>query len=594
MSTGANNLSECNNLPHTNWPLLYNATYSNVESNNAQQTYVDRKEQDTHVQDGNDKQDETHTVYVPVDAGQNLEGVSMSILSLSLKLVISTLLFIFICDYFSVLRADLIVIDMYCRQKLSELNEITKRLQSRLRDVTNTAFEDEFDSDFEVNESNSEHEYVENRNAEIAAPILTVHSSDETLEIPKQQCKTQNDQNNTEGQIFSAISSDCNPQSEPAPKQSRTTNPETNNDAGYCSSSNTHFSLPRHYQYPCTSIHNYSWDSSAEYPARGTKMHINHLLDKLSLDLPPKPPAEADIPMRRNIIDLFAKLREHRNNSQDKNKSNHGVDTCSVPTQTDNINEHSYTINRVTSATSDTSIGGSVPRLSEESQSRNKISTVIREELVAEENDDVVELDDLTTYLITTNIRYRNVDGLVNPLLYQHLVPDFQTTFTVSPEGEAVEQLDSRYARNFSTAMNSDRTDRNSAENDLSQVDTRAKSRTNVLESAESAELLRLTPSGVSGNVSGNIDVTVMHKSSNSDLTSGNSTESTVTTSFEKLSIQQADIETENYCFTVSELSVPGVSRQAPDGGNPVEEVKISVVAKQQDDDVAQDVSTAS
>lgn len=551
VSTGTNNSPKYSTLPYTNWSSFHSASYSNTDSSNAQQTtsYVDHNEQNIHVQNDNNEQDAA----VCVMDDHNLEDVSMSILSLSLK------------------------------QKLSELNEITKRLQSRLRDVTNTAFEDDFDSDFEANESNSEHEDTDNKNAEIAAPAVTVNSSDEILQVSKQQCKTQSDQKdvNSEKQISSDISSDHNSQFEPASKlQSRAINPEIIGTA-YCSNSNMHSNHSTHHQYPCNLISNYSSDSSAEYPARGTKMHINHLLDKLSLDFPIKPQtADTNIPIKRNIVDLFAKLREHRNHHlQTKNKS--GVDTCSVPTQTDNTNEQRIydTTSPITPSTNAVYFSESVSRPNEESQSHNKISTVIREELIAEENDDTVKWDDLTTYLITTNIRYRNVDDMVNPLLYKHLLPDLQATSAVSPEGETVEQLDSQYMKSFSTAMKEDKIDR-SAETNLSQVDAQEKNHTDVSESKESAELIRSMPSSASGNVIGNIDVTVVHKFCDNDLTLGNSTESTVGTSLEKLSIQQVDVETENCRFT--ELPVLEISRQAPDGGNPVEEVNVSVMTKRQ------------
>ncbi|XP_032682983.1 C2 domain-containing protein 3 isoform X2 [Odontomachus brunneus] len=550
------NLSECTNkdLPHTNWSYPFNTLYSNAEESNVQQT-LSYTNQTQCVQDTNKRDEST----CAANTDHSLENVSMSILSLSLK------------------------------QKLNELNEITERLQSRLRDVTNTAFEDDFDSDFEINESSSENEYTDKRNAETSGPKTIASHLLETSQISK-QCKTQSDQSgviNKEQTSF-LIANNDNLRLESISNQSTTINLEAT-DTGYSSSSNTHPSqYSKHYQHqnPYDLTHNYLSDSSAEYPARGTKTHISHLLDKLSLDLPPKPPAGVDMPMKRDIINLFTKLREHRNNLQDKKENNRSVNTCSVPTQTDNISaQHAYTdaTSQASLNISNVYVGESVSKPIEESQSRSKISTVIREELIAEENDDA-EWDELTTYLISTNIRYRNLDGMVNPLFYQHLVvPDLQATSAISPEEEAIEQLDNRYAKSFSMAMNRGT---NSTENNaVFPVDTQIKSRTTLSESEENADFLCEIPSGVPGNVS-NIDVTVMHKSSDNDLTSGNSAESITTASFDKSSIQQVDVETENYCFAISKSSVPEVSRQAPDGGNPVEEVKTVATKRQDDEDV--------
>lgn len=484
-------------------------------------------------------------------------------------------------------RTDVIIINIYYRQKLDELNEITKRLQSRLRDVTNTAFEDEFDSDFEINESCSENEYTDNRNVETLGSAMIVTHSSATSQTPE-QCKIQSDQTGVinKRQTSSFIETHDDTHLESMSNQSTTINLKAT-DTGYSSSSNMHPSqYPKHYQYQnsCDSTHNYLSDRNTDYPARGTKTHISHLLDKLSLDLSPRPLAGVDMPLKRNIINLFTKLRERKNHSQDKEENNCNINTCSVPTQTDNISlQQIYPDVTSQQSFNTNNASESILRPTEESQSCSKISTVIREELVAEENDDS-EWDELTTYLISTNIRYRHLDGMVNPLLYQHLIPDLQVTSVTSPEEETVEQLDNRYAKSFSTSLSRGTIDRSTENNAMFPIDTQIKSRTYLSESDENTELQRATSSGVSGNVSDNIDVTVIHKPGDNDLTSGNSIESTITTSLDKLPVQQIDVGTENYCFTISKLSVPGISRQAPDGGNPIEEVK-TVAMKQQDED---------
>ncbi|XP_014475766.1 PREDICTED: uncharacterized protein LOC106745039 isoform X2 [Dinoponera quadriceps] len=558
-SISATNLSgyTSQDLSHAKWSYPFSILYSNVEANNAQQTLSHANHNQTECMQDNSKQDES---ICTANTDHNLENVSTSILSLSLK------------------------------QKLDELNEITKRLQSRLRDVTNTAFEEDFDSDFEINESNSENEYTDNRSMETLGSAIVATYPPETSRIPK-QCKTQSDQTGviSKKQTAFLVENSDNLLLESISNQSTTVNPETT-DTGYSSSSNTYSSrYPKHYHYqdPYVLTHNYLSDNNGEYPARGTKTHISHLLDKLSLDFPPKPLTGVDVPMKRDIINLFTKLREHRNNLQDKKENSRSVNTSSVPTQTDNLSaQHAYpgVTSRCTFNMSDVCTSENVFRPTEELQSRSKISTVIREELVAEENDDA-EWDELTTYLISTNIRCRNLDGMVHPLLYQHLVPDLQVTSAVSPEEEAVEQLDNRYARNFSTVMNRSTIDRPTENNAVFLLNTQIKSRTNLSEYEENIELLRATPSGVSENINGNIDVTVIHKCSDNDLTPSNSTESTITTSFDKLSVQQVDVGAENYCFAIPKSSVPGVSRQAPDGGNPVEEVKTVAMKRQDDED---------
>jgi len=470
------------------------------------------------------------------------------------------------------------LIDICYRQKLTELDEITKRLQLRLRDVTNTAFEDEFDNDFDIIEPDIDNENTNDRNVEIAHyPQSTVseYSNSETLQMSKQY-EIQNDRNIINDERQTSSISNCNLHFESA--SSRVISSETT-DIGYCSSSNTHFRQPGYYhnQYKnkYNSTCNYLLDNNTEYPVRGTKTHINHLLDKLSLDLSPRPSSKAAIPIRKNILGLLANLQEHRNNSQDKNKNSCDINTCTMLTQTDNEQHaHSYTTNFITSkTTAEESISVESPH--------NRISAVIREELIAEENNDSTNYDELTTYLITSNVRHMDLNSIFNPFLYQHLMPDLQVAAAVSPEGEAVKQLDNRYARSFDIAMHNNNIDL-LKENTLFQNGTQLKNRATILECDKKKEFFSLTPSNISENVDSNIDMAVIYKSSGNDSTSNHNMESTVVMSFDKSSVQ-TEIEAKNYLI-VSELSIPGVSRQAPEGGNPIEEVKTSVATKWQND----------
>ncbi|XP_018360979.1 PREDICTED: uncharacterized protein LOC108759829 [Trachymyrmex cornetzi] len=536
--TNSTNLSRCSNSLQTNWPSLYNAPCTNTELNGAHQISYENQNNNKYVQ--NDCKLNTHI-------GHNLEDVSISFLSSSLK------------------------------QKLTELDEITKRLQSRLHDVTTTAFEDEFDNDFDIIELNIDNENTNDRNVQITYyPQSTVSEYfNNGISQMSKQCGIQSDRNvvNDEKQISSILSSNCNLCFESASNKNRAISSEVT-ALGCYSSSNAHFSQhPGYYhnQYQNSSTYNYLSDNNTEYPVRGTKTHINHLLDKLSLDLPPKSSSETTIPIKKNILELFTNLREHKNNSQDKHK-NYDINTCTVLTQTNNEQyASSSTANFITSKTTiDENISVEMPR--------NSISTVIREELVAEENNDGAICDELTTYLITSNVRHTNPDNIFNPLLYQHLVPDFQFTATVSPEGKVVEQLDNRYIRNF-TVHDSDID--LLKENSVFQNDTELKDRITVLECDKKKEFFCLTPSDMSENIDSSIDMTVIYESSENYLTSDNNTESTVIMSFDKSSIQQTEIEIKNYSI-VSELSVTGISRQAPEGGNPIEEVKTLLEAKQQ------------
>lgn len=457
-------------------------------------------------------------------------------------------------------------------------------MQSRLHDVTNTAFEDEFDNDFDIIEPNSDNENTNDKNVETAQypqSILSEYSNNEASQMPKQgEIQTDRNNINDEGQTSSVISSNSNLHFELVSNKNGATSSEAN-DTGYCSSSNTRFNqhsgyYHNQYQNRYSSMHNYLSDNNTEYPIRGTKTHINHLLDKLSLDLPPRSSSEAAIPIRKNVLELFASLREHRNNSQDKDKNGRDINTYTVLTQTDNEHAHSHTTNFITSKTT---VGESV---SVES-SNNRISTVIREELVAEENNDSTNCDELTAYLITSNIRHMDLDSIFNPLLYQHLVPDLQVTAAVSPEEEAMEQLDNRYATSFDIAMRSNAQNiDHSKENDTSfRNNAQLKDQATASRFDKRKELL--TSSNISENVDNSIDMTVTYKSSENDLTSANSVESTTITSFDKSSVQ-TEVEIKDYCSSLSELSVPGVSRQAPEGGNPVEEVKTSIIANWQND----------
>ncbi|XP_011870211.1 PREDICTED: C2 domain-containing protein 3 isoform X2 [Vollenhovia emeryi] len=159
------NLSRCSNLSEANGPHPYNALCTNTELNGAHQTLSSANQNnDKYVQ---------NDCRLNVETGHNLEDVSMSFLSSSLK------------------------------QKLTELDEITKRLQSRLRDVTNAAFDDEFDNDFDIIEPNSDNENTNDKNIETAQSAVLEYSNNGTSQMSK-QCEIQNDRDVSREICFSS------------------------------------------------------------------------------------------------------------------------------------------------------------------------------------------------------------------------------------------------------------------------------------------------------------------------------------------------------------------------------------------------------
>ncbi|XP_043252777.1 C2 domain-containing protein 3 [Colletes gigas] len=440
------------------------------------------------------------------------------------------------------------------KKKLTELDEITKRLESRLRDVTNTAFEDDFENEFDLNEPNSDNEMCQ-----------VLRSDKKLLHNP--------DIIGNENEIVASGNETRDRSPEPYISHNTAINYEQiKPDAFKMSSSYTKQNLSNdNYQIPHRNEHLLQniktlGSSFADYPERGTKTHINYLLDKLSLQFSPQSGSTTTIPIRTNNIGVLTNLSQN-NDLQSNNKYSQELKVSTVPTQTDNVDDDDPCVNR------------NLPDVSAQLQVTNKMSTVIREELVAEENNDISKCDELTTYLVASNIRHMDLNNIFSPLLYQHLVPDLHYSNT-SPEEEAIEQLDNRYTKAFSTSIGN----RLNKVQNLMEIDAR---------SPENVEQFRMTPSGLSENIDDNIDLTVLHKSSYNDLLSSNSTESTATISLGKSSMKPIDTDiTENSYSTSSETSVLVLSRQAPDGGNPIEDITKPPTAQQNDE--AQNSSSSS
>ncbi|XP_015184258.1 PREDICTED: C2 domain-containing protein 3-like isoform X2 [Polistes dominula] len=560
-STSTTQIPFCDSS-RSNKSSLYsnNIFLNNIQSSNIQQAPVTATYNTT---TSSYTDFDNHIGHPTIDITQSFEDVSMSFLSSSLK------------------------------QKLAELDEITKRLQSRLDDVTNTAFEDYFDNDFDLNEIHNDNENIENRNTDVILPTAAqvsdmhdMHDMHDTHQNTSTNCMYTrvhtNNTNNTNNE-YKQLPERMN--------DNLVTNVNVSNTRDTLnpiSQSNSNL-LNNHYQQDYHTQNDNALYNTETYPLRGTKVHINHLLDKLSLERPVEPYITVGSSMRRNVIDLLTTVQ--KDNAQNNNKSKHEIMKKLKPMQVENMSNSTHP-NLVPTTTNTTTIDNQNLHAS-----HSKISTVIREELVAEENNDTLKNDDeLTNLLITSNVRHMDLDNIFNPLLYQHLVPDLQVSNSVSPETQAVEQLDTRYSKSFGIVINNGLDDMQDKIEPITlspdkKINEKDKGTTE--ESSGNAEIFRLTPSGISENVDGNIHVTVIHNPTNNNLMASNSTESTTTISLGKSSTRQSEIELdENSYYNSSDISVSAASRQAPDGGNPIEDSSKILSQKQTTD--TSDLSSSS
>ncbi|KAI4495991.1 hypothetical protein M0802_008206 [Mischocyttarus mexicanus] len=521
-STSTTQIPLCDSA-RSNKSSLYshNIFLNNIESSNIQQPPLTA----TYNATSNYTDFDNHIAHPMIDITQSFEDVSMSFLSSSLK------------------------------QKLAELDEITKRLQSRLDDVTNTAFEDYFDNDFDLNEMHNDNENIENRNTDIILSTAEISDTHDTCQSAPTNCMytrihTNNEYKQSPERINDNLVTNVNVSNIK----------DTFNSTSQSNSNSNSNLLNNYYQRKYHTQNGNVLYNNETYPLRGTKVHINHLLDKLSLEHPVEPCITVGSSMRRNVIDLLTTVQ--KDNAQNNNKSKHEIIKKCKPMQVENKDQiESLTLSNWMSNNTvpTTNVTATVSNLH---ASRNKISTVIREELVAEENNDTLKNDDeLTNLLITSNVRHMDLDNIFNPLLYQHLVPDLQVSNSVSPETQAVEQLDTRYSKSFGIVINSGFDDmQNKLETITLSPDKNIinkKEKEMNAESAGNAEIFRLTPSGISENVDGNIHVTVIHNPNNNDLMASNSTESTTTISLDKSSMRQNEIELdENSYYNSSDVSV--------------------------------------
>ncbi|OAD57640.1 C2 domain-containing protein 3, partial [Eufriesea mexicana] len=461
------------------------------------------------------------------------EDISMSFLSLSLK------------------------------QKLTELDEITKRLKSRLHDITNTAFEDDLENEFELNNDN------ENNECKIITPIVSVAAIDCNNRIYHSTNTKENDNQNISNERKNFLSQTYVAYNKALnceiinPNSSKILDSYNKQDL---SNNNIEIQQQNHAIQNIKTLEN----TFTDYPEQGTKAHISYLLDKLSLQFPAQHYLNKGMPMKENMTNLLTNSLSN-SNLQDINKCNQELKMSTLSTQMNNIYEQSIKMSEnpaIGYITETKEIDACDRNLSDVSQIANKVSTVIREELIAEESSNTSKCDELTTYLVTSNIRHMDVNNMCNPLLYQHLVPDLHYSHTLSEE-ETIKQLDNRYNKVFSTSIS----------NRLNKIHSLVE--TNVC-SENTEHFQRMTPSGLSENIDDNIDVTVLHNTNYNDLVT--STESTTTISIENSLVKSIESEAVGNGDPIStETSILVLSRQAPDGGNPIEDNRKSLVKHQED-----------
>ncbi|XP_043506509.1 C2 domain-containing protein 3 isoform X2 [Frieseomelitta varia] len=519
LMTSLNTTRPAYSMSQLNWvPLhVYEAHSYDIEKNKTNNTSsIVIQEEEKPVNNENQSNDSVTHI--------DLEDVSMSFLSLSLK------------------------------QKLTELDEITKRLESRLRDVTNTAFEDDLENEFELNELSSDNE---NNDCKIITPILSIATKDHNSKMCHNTNTTKNEDlnalNETSNQNF--FPQTCISYNN-AIGSSKILNPCGKQNL---SNDNSETQQSEHFVQNNRTLDN----TFSDYPERGTKAHINYLLDKLSLQIPAESCLTKTIPMGKSIINLLTHLPDN-NNLQNSNKCNQEHKISTLHTQMDKQIKQNLEI-PVTSCATNIEINTYDKSSSMHSQISNKMSKVIREELIAEENSSTSKCDELTTYLVTSNVRHMDLNNICNPFLYQHLVPDLHHSHTPFEE-ETIKQLDNRYSKVFTKSIS----------NRLNRIHSSIE--TNL--SLENAEHFRTTPSGVSENI-----LSVLHNTNYNDVLASNSTESTTTISLDNSMIKSIDSEiVENSDSISSKTSVLVFSRQAPDGGNPIEDNKKPLIIQQEDE----------
>ncbi|XP_066588812.1 uncharacterized protein [Prorops nasuta] len=307
------------------------------------------------------------------------------------------------------------------KQKLTELDEITKRLKSRLYDVTNSAFNDDFENDYNLNEINNE-EDVEKSNEEIAKGTVEAASSWSTIitsdkmdnrNTEYQPCaQNSNRASNQPPCLVNAREASFNEQ-----LSTKDNKQKTNNGPAINFNHQTRHTLLREVNVDRGLLQQGQTQLAyKDYPKKGSKVHIDQLLGELSFPFS----------TRLSSSELTATGSCNKQHYERKNY----------------IGEYNHLLTE-TSAASVTD------------KKLEKMSTVLRQELVADENDDNdFKPDDLSTYLIASNVHHTDLKNTHDCLLYRRhfLLKDDQEKDVENShefcleERPVVRHLDSIYA----------------------------------------------------------------------------------------------------------------------------------------------------
>ncbi|KAF7988163.1 hypothetical protein HCN44_007657 [Aphidius gifuensis] len=443
-------------------------------------------------------------------------------------------------------EASMSFLSLSLNQKLSELDEIKKRLQSRLEDVTSNAFEDNDDDDiFNIDENEFEILDQDCDHPEIDDAVLNNPS---WLRQNTQQDSAVLTNQNTPSDNSPIFHNDVNPTDTGYSSTTSTTTTTTNIQSTTRSNliTNGNYNYYKQDQLPKENHSNGIVNSSKlnentngnnnhdenikmtnqfeiNNPIRGTKMHISHLLEQLSTQLTSSQSLPmTNPPMKRNIMDLLSSLRQQNNNyPNDMIKCNREANVRTIPTQTDDNNKQ------------DTEI----------------INNIVDDEIPAktQKRDQIIVQDDASSAL------------LINPnnhVYYSQCDAGDLTLDTLPNDNSPVD--------NYGNTVDAKYSETNSHE---------------ILEPNPSLSVqsgsLRVTPTGLSNTniFVNNNNVTVIDNNNDGMIGNSESIESTNTITFDN-TILQTDSEIDDNSSLNSSLttSVSNVSRQAPDGGNPVED----------------------
>lgn len=461
---------------------------------------------------------------------------------------------------------------------MTELDEITKRLQSRLNNVTSTAFDDlekEFDFlEAEMTENNGNNGNSVPTTSAVVSSVENRSSSQPQHSLPRSNPTLMESQRlpllENQSTRATITTNHCNSVT------TNDTNVSRSNPTNGCNKENsTKSSLGSKIEVNFQST--ISLTNTSEDPIAGTRTHINHLLDKLSEQLTAPLPSYAP---KKNIMDFLSTLRLNNNNFQNNGKCNRELITPPQCVSSQNVgNNVQPTESSETSESAGTSNESPIA-----SENSHKISSIIREELVADDTNDQAECDDLTAHLMTSNVRHMDFNNILNPLFYEHLIPrlsDEGLPLNVDNQeasnGETIpeiDRLDNKYLESFKTMANNGISQAQSGSSSGSSSNQNTYTIDGKNEETASCSFLRETPPGVPVNANVNIHVHV--KSSEDEATPSNCTDSTTTFSWEKSSARTNDGDVEENTSSSSSFESPTLTdlREAPEGCNSVEDTK--------------------